>query len=689
MILHAQDFGCAADGRWLRQVSIAAGSPTLTVPEGAVLGVDIGASISIPGAADMDATIQAMPGAKTVMGAAIHAGSPFLTVPSDNPFVSDHEGWRIVVDGAGPGGSALLTDIDEVSPVTDGTQVLVLADNAAATALDTTAVANDGIRARLSDHARASVGPLRLTVGGRVVEDATMTVGSRILRSTAARFSTLDIDEPVTIEGAGHHRTTIQDLADDVTVVLAEPAQRPVTDGPADVWRPESDCAPALREMLQTAAASGGAVEIAFGVGVYDFTAPPTPSGALVVANLNNLNGLTLRGVGRGRTVLRLMPEQDLHSGAPAVRDTHLIMARNCHQLNINRLTLHGAYLTMAQGGQEQMHGVFLNEGCANVLLDGIEVFQTAGDGVRLLGSGTNPVHHVRLDRCHLIQNHRTGVAVQREVATLRIRRCTIDMTPPGEDACIDLEPTGQPTAQAANDVIIALNTLVHGNRAMAVSLSGISPTQPSRQVRFLRNTLTGGRVGGVHTERLTLLGNTIDASSAELTGAMINLRGRCSEARVEGNEVLAAGQEADGISVSGDVEQAIVVDNDVHTAGVGINVTVSGDIVDASRNHVQGDNRQPGIRMVAIGETTHHGIRVQDNVVLDFARAGIVVGPRSVQDTLEGPVVTGNEIDHVGPVPPGLIGISLTGHNAQWHDAVVEDNDIGAAIPIKIQGPA
>ena len=420
MILHAEDSGCAADGRWLRQVSIAAGSSVLTVPAGAVLGVDIGASISIPGAADMDATIQKMPDAKKVVGAAMHAGSPLLTVPSAKPFVPDHEGWRIVVDGAGPGGSALLTDIMKVNPVdplTSATQVLVLADNAATTALDTTAVANDGSRARLSDHARASVGPLRLTVGGRLVEDATMTVGSRILRSTAARFSALDIGESVTIEGAGHHRSTVEDLADDVTVVLADPAQRPVTDGPADVWRPESDCAPPLRDMLQTAAASGGAVEIVFGAGVYDFTALPTPSGALVVASLNDLNGLTLRGVGRGRTVLRLMPEQDLQRGAPVARDTHMIMARNCHQLTIDRLTVHGAYLTMAQGGEEQMHGIFLNEGCANVVLDGVEVFQTAGDGVRLLGSGTDQVHHVRLDRCHLIQNHRTGVAVQREVA--------------------------------------------------------------------------------------------------------------------------------------------------------------------------------------------------------------------------------------------------------------------------------
>jgi hypothetical protein len=41
-----------------------------------------------------------------------------------------------------------------------------------------------------------------------------------------------------------------------------------------------------------------------------------------------------------------------------------------------------------------------------------------------------------------------------------------------------------------------------------------------------------------------------------------------------------------------------------------------------------------------------------------------------------------------MGPVLPGLIGIELTGHDGQWHDAVVEDNEIGAAIPIKILDP-
>ena len=46
-----------------------------------------------------------------MVGAAIARGLAVLTVPSTKPFVPDHEGWRIVVDGAGPGGSALLTDI--------------------------------------------------------------------------------------------------------------------------------------------------------------------------------------------------------------------------------------------------------------------------------------------------------------------------------------------------------------------------------------------------------------------------------------------------------------------------------------------------------------------------------------------------------------------------------------------------
>src|SRR3954447_3644715 len=110
--IHADDLDCSADGRWLRGVSIPAGSSALTVPTGSVLDVDVGKSISIPGAVDMVATIRELTGAKAVQHAAISLGSPNLTLmlaTSEEPFVPHHEGWRIVVDGAGPGGLPLLT----------------------------------------------------------------------------------------------------------------------------------------------------------------------------------------------------------------------------------------------------------------------------------------------------------------------------------------------------------------------------------------------------------------------------------------------------------------------------------------------------------------------------------------------------------------------------------------------------
>jgi hypothetical protein len=696
VIIDADDLGCVADGRWLREVSISAGSPAVTVPAGAVLAGDVDASITIPGAADMETTIELLPGAKTVVNTAIEPGDPTtLTVTltgDEGPFVPKHEGWRIVVDGAGPNGLPLLTDIATVHEASDGQQILILEDAASTSVPAAVAVANEGDSAKLSDHARATVGPLPVVIRDRQVDDATMTVGSKVLRSDAARFSKLDIGATVTIEGAGHHRTTIEQVADDTTVLLAAPALRTVVDGPADVWRPGSDCTSRLLTGLQTAESGTEPVEIVFGPGVYDFTALPTDTGALVAVGLNGLSGFTLRGAGRGATVLRLMPEQDLQgdSEGSTVADTHVIMARSCTDLRIAGLTVHGAYLTMAQGGVEQMHGVFLNAGCDGAVLDDVEVFQSGGDGVRLLGEEGNPVSRVVVDRCHLIQNHRSGIAVQREVHRMRVRRCSIDMTPPGEDACIDLEPTSAiPTVEAPSDVVIHFNTLVHGNDAMAVSLSGISPDRPSRRVRFANNTLTGGRLGGAHTEQLTVRANTLDAGPATLTGSLIHLHGRCVDLQLDGNQIVAPGQQADGISINELTERLTVVDNDVRTGGVGIEIVGRGDDVEVGRNQVIGDNQKPGIRVRTTGGTMHGGVRVEDNIVLDFHNAGIIVGPGGAeQDKLVSPVITGNTVDRQGAVPAGLTGIDLVGGTGQWVDAVVEDNEIDEAIPVPTDGP-
>jgi hypothetical protein len=115
----------------------------------------------------------------------------------------------------------------------------------------------------------------------------------------------------------------------------------------------------------------------------------------------------------------------------------------------------------------------------------------------------------------------------------------------------------------------------------------------------------------------------------------------------------------------------------------------VSGSGVEVGRNQIHGERERPGIRVRTVGATMHEAVNVRDNIVLEFGRAGIIVGPDNVsKNKLHQPLITGNTVDRQEPIPQGLIGIELTGHAVQWVDEIVDDNEIGAGIPIQIQGP-
>jgi hypothetical protein len=123
----------------------------------------------------------------------------------------------------------------------------------------------------------------------------------------------VDLGKSVTIQGAGLLVTTIQSFTSTAQVKLATAAQRAVANGPADVWktdsRPGFELLLAALESLDVESA-----EIVFEPGVYDFTR--TPAGPLklnAAIGLRAPRNLTIRGAGRGATVLRLMPNQDLH----------------------------------------------------------------------------------------------------------------------------------------------------------------------------------------------------------------------------------------------------------------------------------------------------------------------------------------------------------------------------------------
>jgi len=509
--LLADDFGCVPDGRFLERASIEAGSAVLIDNDGTLRAADVGKSIAIPGAADLVATIAGLLEQKDVARASMNAGGNILTasfgdLDREGFRASIHQGQRITVVGAGPQGTPLVTDVVRVVNAT----TLELLGPASTTVTDAKAILNDPTRVRLSDYARRSVEGVTIDLGDRTINDGSMTVGASEegLASQTARFSFPDLDKRVTIRAAGLLVTSVESFESPTRVTLAAPAERTVEEGQADIWN--TDSRPGLERLLASLKERDvEAVEIRFGPGVYDFTRTPAPSRVEGAISLHNLKNLTIRGSGVGATVLRLMPHQDLGNGL----HTHVIETQDCANLTLRDLSVHGAYLTMGKVN-EQMHGILLNPGSQEIVVERVRVFQTAGDGIRFVGEPPKLVRKVLVDGCRFIQNKRTGVMFQRGAEHVWVRNCYIEMTPPSTDACIDFEPSPGSHPGPA-DIVIDSNLMVHGNATVAVSLSGIPPAMqsgvdPARRIKFSNNIVFGGPVFCSDVDQLTVQNNVV-----------------------------------------------------------------------------------------------------------------------------------------------------------------------------------
>ena len=175
------------------------------------------------------------------------------------------------------------------------------------------------------------------------------------------------------------------------------------------------------------------------------------------------------------------MPGQDLQTA-----DTHVVLARNCKGLTLRDLTVNGACLSLGSAGA-QTHGIFVEDDCEDVVLERVEVFQTAGDAVRLKGEPAHEVRRVWVQGCRLVQNRRTGVAFQRCVEFVWIRDCYIETIPPSTQAGIDFEPSppeGPP-------VLVAPVPLENRIRQVTCRSSGC---QAARTYSLIRPLRTGFR---------------------------------------------------------------------------------------------------------------------------------------------------------------------------------------------------
>ena len=558
-------------------------------------------------------------------------------------------------------------------------------------------IVNQPDRVRLGNHVRATAAAFTLDLDDRAVAVPGIPVGEDVLLSPGAAFSSKDLNKTVTIPAAGCLVATIEAVAGEGnSVTLSVPAQRTVSDGPADVWL--TDSRPGFEQLL--AALSHLDVEnadIYFSAGVYDFTWVPAAAGSLQAAiKLDGLRNAIVRGAGQGVTVLRLMPDQDLK---PA--DTHILRARSCQGLTLRDLTVNGAYLTLRSVGV-QAHGIFVDFGCEDVVIERVGVFQSAGDAVRLIGTPDQKVRRVWVQGCRLVQNKRTGVAFQRCVEFVWIKDCYIETVPPSTQAGIDFEPSGSASPGqlvAPADVIIDSNVLLHQVPAVAVSISGRAG-DPAQRVQFTSNVLLGGVMGGVNAHDVTISGNTVitgDTALAVDTGQVMLFRGSFDGLRVTGNKIVATTGQLDGIHLARidhiGADGVRITGNDITAAGFGVMLDNPGSQVTIHGNRIRGTGQAQGIHIQLAGQQgeVRRDMRITSNSITGFGDAGIQISTDNTAQHIDGLEISGNEISAGrDPAPADLTGIRLAppgNGDGRWLErALISGNRIVDDVKLKIE---
>ena len=155
----------------------------------------------------------------------------------------------------------------------------------------------------------------------------------------------------------------------------------------------------------------------------------------------------------------------------------------------------------------EQSHGVEVESGTEDLVIDRCIVRECFGDGVRLVGTdqADKIVRRVRIENCLFQTNKRSGLGIQRAIEQIIVANCHFDATI--GDQSIDFEPTG---SGGPTSLIIQGCVINHTNPTKAVSLSGVSGPDPLLDCKFTDNIVLGGPIFCSDVNRLTIQNNTI-----------------------------------------------------------------------------------------------------------------------------------------------------------------------------------
>jgi hypothetical protein len=226
------------------------------------------------------------------------------------------------------------------------------------------------------------------------------------------------------------------------------------------------------------------------------------PNGARGSLDLNGVQDFMVLGEGPKSVVkLRDTPPP------PETGDWHVFLLRNdCRRVVFKDLVIDGNRTGLTHP-DEQSHGVEVESGTEDLVIDRCTVRECFGDGIRLAGTDQvgKTVRRVRIQNCLFQTNNRSGLSIQRAIEQIIVAHCHFDANV--SDQSIDFEPTG---SGGPTNLIIQGCIINHTNPTKAVTLSGIKGPDPLFNCKFTDNIVLGGPISCSDVNQLTIQNNTV-----------------------------------------------------------------------------------------------------------------------------------------------------------------------------------
>jgi Pectate lyase superfamily protein len=241
---------------------------------------------------------------------------------------------------------------------------------------------------------------------------------------------------------------------------------------------------------------------ILFPAGTYRVSRVNVPGGRGWSLDLSGVQDFMVMGEGP-KSVVKLV------NTTAQTGEWHVFILRNnCQRVVFKDLVIDGNR-TGLTNPNEQSHGIEVEDGTEDLVVDRCILRECFGDGMRLvrMDLGGGHVKRLRIENSLFQTNNRSGLVIQRALEQIIIANCIFDATV--SDQSIDVEPSDL-CSDGPTDIIIHGCVINHTNGTPAVHLSGISGPKPLVNCKFTDNIVLGGPIFCTDVGRLAIQNNIV-----------------------------------------------------------------------------------------------------------------------------------------------------------------------------------